>query len=160
MKKKLKTIQLLIGLIIVGHLTGCMATTHTVGTGGKGNCKNPGQYDMVAKQWYLFGGLMPLSPIKDSKTLVGEHQNYTIRTTNTFTDVLLSSVLVLVPFVNFVFPRVQTIRVSYGDNGNVNNKSNSSVDKFTSLKTLKELLDSGAISKDEYESEKSKLLGK
>jgi len=76
-------------LIIAGHLVGCMATTHTVGTGGKGNCKSLGQYDKVAKQWYLFGGLLPLQPIKDSKILVGEHQNYTIRTTTTFSDALL-----------------------------------------------------------------------
>ncbi len=65
MKSKLRIFQLAIGLIIAGHLSGCMATMHTVGTGGRGDCKNPGQYDKVAKQWYLFWGLMPLSPIKD-----------------------------------------------------------------------------------------------
>jgi hypothetical protein len=160
MKSKLRIFQLAIGLIIAGHLSGCMATMHTVGTGGRGDCKNPGQYDKVAKQWYLFWGLMPLSPIKDSKTLVGEKSNYTIRTTYTFTDALLSSVLMVMPIVNIVGARVQTIRVSYGEDGNVSSKANPNVDKFTSLKTLKELLDSGAISKEEYESEKSKLLGK
>jgi hypothetical protein len=69
--------------------TGCNATMHTVGSGGKGNCKSVGQYDASMVQWYLFWGLLPLNKA-DSKDLVGGAQNYTIRTTSTFVDCLIS----------------------------------------------------------------------
>jgi hypothetical protein len=151
MKLKMRIFQLVICLIIAGYLSGCKATMHTVGSGGKGNCKTYGQYDKVVKQWYLFWGLLPLQPIIDSKDLVGDNQNYTIRTTTTFSDGLISSMLGI-----FLFPKIQTIRVSYGNN----ETEKSSSAKFELLKTLKDLLDSGTISKDEFEKEKSKILGK
>jgi len=50
-------------------MSGCSATMHTVGTGGKGNCK-AGNYDAKKKQWYLFWGLLPLNHV-DSKKLAG-----------------------------------------------------------------------------------------
>jgi len=53
-------------------------------------------------------------------------------------------------------PRIQTIRVSYGNN----ETEKSSTAKFELLKTLKDLLDSGTISKEEFEKEKSKILEK
>jgi len=102
--------KLLIALSVFAIiLSGCSATMHTVGTGGKGNCKSPGQYDAKKKQWYLLWGAVPLNKV-DSKDLAGGAQNYTIRTTTSFGDLLIggagSYLLGL---------KTQTIRVSKGD---------------------------------------------
>jgi len=82
---------------------------HTVGTGGRGNCKSPGQYDAKQKQWYIFWGLLPLNNV-DSKKLANGAQNYTVRTTTSFGDGLISVV-----GSYFLGIRTQTIRVSKGD---------------------------------------------
>ncbi len=81
---------------------------HTVGTGGPGDCKSTGSYDAKKKQWYILGGLVPLNRV-DSKDLAGGAQNYTIRTTTSFGDYLISSV-----GSSFFGIRTQTIRVSKG----------------------------------------------
>jgi hypothetical protein len=163
MKQITRIIQSLFCLAILVYFSGCRATMHTVGTGGRGDCKNPGQYDKVAKQWYLFYGLMPIEPKIDSKTLVGDNTNYTIRTTTTFGDAFISGILSGIPIIGWIgAPRIQTIRVSYGnkeDAGKTNAKSSNTSSKLEALKSLKELLDSGAISKEEFEAEKSKILG-
>ena len=91
-------------------LSSCSATMHTVGTGGKGNAKSPSQYDAKKKQWYLFWGLVPLNQV-DSKKLAGNSQNYTVRTTTSFGDAIISL------YGSYLFGiRTQTIRVSKGDN--------------------------------------------
>jgi hypothetical protein len=162
MKPITRIIQILFCLAILVYFSGCRATMHTVGTGGRGDCKNPGQYDKVAKQWYLFWGLMPLQPIIDSKNLVGDSQNYTIRTTTTFGDAIIGGILTGVPIIGWIAnPRIQTIRVSLGTTTESKiDKQGDNANKFDSLKKLKDLFDSGVLTKDEYESEKSKLLGK
>lgn len=82
---------------------------HTVGTGGKGDCKSVGQYDAKKKQWYIFFGLVPLNHV-DSKDLAGGSQNYTVRTTTSFGDGLISGVGAYLLGI-----RTQTVRVSKGD---------------------------------------------
>jgi hypothetical protein len=96
-------------LSLVIFLSSCNATMHTVGTGGKGNCKDVGQYDAKKKQWYLFWGLLPLNNV-DSKELAGGAQNYTVRTTTSFGDGLIA-----IPGGYLLGLRTQTIRVSKGD---------------------------------------------
>lgn len=90
-------------------LSSCNATMHTVGTGGKGDCKSVGQYDAKKKQWYLFWGLLPLNKV-DSKELAGGAQNYTVRTTTSFGDGLIA-----IPGNYLLGLKTQTIRVSKGD---------------------------------------------
>ena len=85
-----------------------MATTQTVGNGGKGNGK-PGFYDTKKKEWYLFWGLLPLNHV-DSKELADGAENYTVRTTTSIGDGLISGV-----GSYFLGLRTQTIRVSKGD---------------------------------------------
>lgn len=87
----------------------CNATMHTVGTGGRGDCKSVGEYDAKKKQWYLFWGLLPLNNV-DSKVLASGAQNYTVRTTTSFGDGLIS-----IPGAYLLGLRSQTIRVSKGD---------------------------------------------
>jgi len=90
-------------------LSGCNATMHTVGTGGRGDCKSPGQYDAKKKQWYIFWGLLPLNNV-DSKVLAGGAKNYTIRTTTSFGDGLIA-----IPGSYLFGIRTQTIRISKGN---------------------------------------------
>jgi predicted small secreted protein len=107
--KKVK-VNLVVALFALGIiLTSCNATMHTVGTGGKGDCKSAGQYDAKKKQWYLFWGLLPLNKV-DSKDLAGGAQNYTVRTTTSFADGLIG-----IPGSWLLGLRTQTIRVSKGD---------------------------------------------
>jgi hypothetical protein len=108
--KKLSLKLSMVALAVVAILMcSCSATMHTVGTGGKGDCKSTGQYDAHKKQWYLFWGLLPLNHI-DSKDMTGGSQNYTIRTTTTFVDGLIA-----VPGSYLLGLKSQTIRVSKGD---------------------------------------------
>ena len=102
--------NLLIALSALVLIMGsCNATLHTVGTGGKGNCKSVGQYDAKKKQWYLFWGLLPLNKV-DSKDLAGDSQNYTIRTTTSIGDGLIA-----IPGSYLLGLKTQTIRVSKGN---------------------------------------------
>jgi hypothetical protein len=108
--KRLKN-HSVIALFSIGiFLCSCNATVHTVGTGGKGNCKSPKQYDAKKKQWYIFWGLLPLNKV-DSKELAGGAQNYTVRTTTSFGDGLIA-----IPGSYLFGIRTQTIRVSKGEN--------------------------------------------
>ena len=107
--KKAK-VNSLVALFALGiMLSSCNATMHTVGSGGKGDCKSVGQYDVKKKQWYLFWGLLPLNKV-DSKELVGDAQNYTVRTTTSFGDGLIA-----IPGFYLFGLKTQTIRVSKGD---------------------------------------------
>jgi len=106
-KSNLNSAIALLALVI--FLSSCSATMHTVGTGGKGDCKSVGQYDAKKKQWYIFWGLLPLNKV-DSKELAGGAQNYTIRTTTSFGDGLIA-----IPGSYLLGIKTQTIRVSKGD---------------------------------------------
>ena len=106
-KVKVNLVLALFGLSII--MTSCNATMHTVGTGGKGDCKSVGQFDAKKKQWYLFWGLLPLNKV-DSKDLASGSQNYTVRTTTSFGDGLIA-----IPGSYLLGLRTQTIRVSKGD---------------------------------------------
>jgi hypothetical protein len=108
--KKVKTNAALAIIALSVIISSCSATMHTVGTGGKGDCKSPGQYDAKKKQWYLFWGLLPLNKV-DSKNLAGGSKNYTIRTTTSFGDGLIA-----IPGSYLLGLKTQTIRVSKGDN--------------------------------------------
>ena len=107
--KKVNVSSVIVLFVSAIILSSCSATMHTVGTGGKGNCKSADQYDATKKQWYLFWGLLPLNKV-DSKTLAGGAQNYTIRTTTTFVDGLIA-----IPGSYLLGLKTQTIRVSKGD---------------------------------------------
>ncbi len=107
----MKKIGQFVGFVGIAFLmSSCLATMHTVGTGGRGDCKSEGQYDAKKKQWYLLGGLIPLNKV-DSKDLAGGAQNYTVRTTTSFGDYLIS-----IPGTYLLLLRSQTVRVSKGDN--------------------------------------------
>jgi len=107
--KKIKLSSVIVISVLGLLLTSCNATMHTVGSGGKGNGK-PGQYDAKKKQWYLFWGLLPLNKV-DSKDLAGGAENYTVRTTTSFGDGLIS----IIPVTSWFGLRTQTVRVSKGD---------------------------------------------
>lgn len=94
--------------LLAAILFSCNATMHTVGTGGSGDCKSPSSYDAKKKQWYLLFGLVPLNHV-DSKDLAGGAQNYTIRTTTSFGDYLIS-----IPGSYLLGLKTQTVRVSKG----------------------------------------------
>ncbi len=71
-------------------LVACMATacsthTHVVGNGGQG-----GQVQQE-RQWYILWGLVPINKV-DTKTMVGNATNYTIKTEQSFIDGLISFV--------------------------------------------------------------------
>ena len=87
----------------------CYANMHVVGAGGKGNCKQVGQFDAKKKQWYLFWGLLPLNTI-DTRQLAGGADNYTIRTTFSFGDGLIA-----IPGAYLLGLSTRTVRVSKGD---------------------------------------------
>lgn len=99
---------ILVSILI--SFSSCKATMHTVGSGGYGNCKRPGEYNAKMKRWYLLEGLIPLNKA-DSQKLAKDYKNYTIRTTNSFGDIIISCLLW--PFFGLCS---QTIRVSYGAN--------------------------------------------
>jgi hypothetical protein len=111
-KGKLITIVAIVCICYIS--SGCRATMHTVGTGGKGDCKTVGQYDAQKKRWYLFWGWLPLNKV-DAKALAGGYENYTVRTTTSVGDFLIALVTspILPTFGGFV--RTQTVRVSKGD---------------------------------------------
>jgi hypothetical protein len=107
--KKVKTNSVVALLALGIFLSSCSATMHTVGAGGKGDCKTVGQFDAKKKQWYIFWGLLPLNKV-DSKDLAGGAQDYTVRTTTSFGDGLIA-----IPGSYLLGIKTQTIRVSKGD---------------------------------------------
>lgn len=106
--KNSKTISLLSIVVFAALLSSCSATMHTVGTGGRGDCKSPSAYDAKKKQWYILWGLVPLNRV-DSKDLAAGAQNYTIRTTTSFGDYLIA-----IPGAYLFGIKTQTVRVSRG----------------------------------------------
>ena len=106
--KNSKFKAMLSAAILAVILSSCNATMHTVGAGGSGDCKSPSAYDAKKKQWYLLSGLLPLNRV-DSKDLAGDAPNYTIRTTTSFGDYLIS-----IPGSFLLGLKTQTVRVSKG----------------------------------------------
>lgn len=70
---------------------GCAAHTHIVGTGAKGGEK------VSAKQWYALYGLIPLNKV-DTQQMAGGASDYTIKTKQDITDILLGCVVGILTF--------------------------------------------------------------
>lgn len=87
-------------------LPSCLVTTHVVGSGGTYDGKNPRHYDIKKKKWYLFAGI-PLDDVQPH-TVARNAQNYTVRETLSFGDLILSS-------LTFGVAQPRTIRVSWSE---------------------------------------------
>lgn len=77
--KKLVALALLVGCVA---LTGCMTTTHKVGTGGTGT---PKEY----REWYVLWGLVPING-NDTTSMAEGASNYTIKTERNILDVVIN----------------------------------------------------------------------
>lgn len=64
-------------------LVGCMSHSHVVGTGGSGTSTEE------ARQWYVLFGLVPINDV-DTKQLAGGSANYTVKTQQSFLDVVIN----------------------------------------------------------------------
>ena len=105
MKPAMKSIlKAAILLFISTHLVGCFATHHTVGEGGTYEGNEVKRYDLKKKKWYLFWGGIPLDEVRADQ-LAGSANNYTVRETFSFGDLLINGLT-----VGIASPR--TIRVS------------------------------------------------
>ena len=105
MKQTPKTFLKLVALLFIcSHLTGCYVTNHVVGTGGTYDGKEIAKYDVKKKHWYLFWGAMPLDDVTADQ-LAGDAENYTVRETLTFGDLVLQG-------LTFGIAAPRTIRVS------------------------------------------------
>ena len=79
-----RSLVLAVALVFVcGMAAGCMAHTHVVGSGGKGN--GYGQ----ARQWYALWGLVKINNA-DSAQMAGNATDYTIKTWVSPIDFLIS----------------------------------------------------------------------
>ncbi len=67
----MKRMFTLAALIAALALTGCMTSTHRVGSGGTG------QSEASVRQWYALWGLVPVSDA-DTTTLAGGAADYTV----------------------------------------------------------------------------------
>jgi len=79
MFKKLVAIMIIVSTIF---LSGCFTMTHVVGDGGKSS-----QVE-AARQWYILFGLVPLNNVS-SKDMAGGATNYTVKTQQSFLDVVI-----------------------------------------------------------------------
>lgn len=107
-KHKMKTMQkffinAMAFLLITVSLSGCFATMHVVGEGGTYNGKSIPEYDVKKKKWFLFSAI-PLDDVTVDQ-VAGDAQNYTVRETFTFGDIVLSA-------LTFGIASPRTIRVS------------------------------------------------
>jgi len=80
-KKLLVTLSAIMVLILIG----CSPHTHVVGNGAKGG------ESVSARQWYILCGLVPLNNV-DTKQMSAGATDYTIKTRESFIDILLSCV--------------------------------------------------------------------
>ena len=96
MKKFTKVFSIL--MLSCFLLTSCYTNTHVVGSGGGSGEK------VEKKHWYFLGGLVPLNSV-DSKAMAGGKADYTVTTSMTFVDVLISVV------TNFVAITPMTVKV-------------------------------------------------
>ena len=82
MLSKCLAVVLILGLLFV---IGCSTHIHKVGNGPQGNDV------MVARQWYVVAGLVPINAV-DTNTMAGEATDYEIRTTQTVLDSIITGV--------------------------------------------------------------------
>ena len=95
--KNLKSL-VLVALFAVS-LSSCYTTEHTVGAGAKGN-------SVEAKgQWFALFGLVPINDV-DSKEMAAGATDYTIKTSHTFLDGVISY------FTSIVTITKKTVEVS------------------------------------------------
>ena len=78
--KRFVSLLVLSALILV--LAGCAAHTHIVGNGAQGNAIEK------QRQWYVLWGLVPINNI-DTKTMAGNAVDYTIKTEQSFVDIVI-----------------------------------------------------------------------
>lgn len=95
-------------LSIAVLLSGCYASTHKVGTGGRQDAK-PGRFDGRKKEWYLLTGLIPLNKNAPELALqrAGNPENYTMRVTHSFGDLCIC-------WITWGIACPKTIRISKG----------------------------------------------
>ncbi|MEM7106910.1 MAG: hypothetical protein AAF519_01700 [Bacteroidota bacterium] len=89
---------LLLSLVFCIGLTSCFTLNHTVGNGAQGGDKTE------KKQWYALWGLVPINDV-DSKQMAAGAEDYTITSTHSFLDVVVSL------FTGFVTIQVKTVKV-------------------------------------------------
>lgn len=78
--RKIVSIVLLLAIIM---MLGCATHIHKVGQGAQGS-------DVTeARQWYVLWGLVPINTI-DTAEMVGEAENYTIKTEQSVLDVIIN----------------------------------------------------------------------
>ncbi len=85
--------------VMTTTFTGCFTHNHTVGSGAAGSNAT------TKKQWYILFGLVPLNTV-DTKAMAGGATNYTIKTQQSFVDVVIGI------FTNFVTVSPQTVTVT------------------------------------------------
>ncbi|MGD9488048.1 MAG: hypothetical protein AB7W47_08500 [Calditrichaceae bacterium] len=80
MYRKITSVLLVFAFVLIA---GCAAHTHKVGQGGLTG-------DVVeGRQWYILFGLVPLNTV-DTRQMVGDETNYTIRTESSALDVIMN----------------------------------------------------------------------
>lgn len=63
----------------------CQTHVHSVGKGAQGNSTE------VTKQWWILWGLVPINNV-DTKAMAGGANDYTITTTQSFIDAIISGI--------------------------------------------------------------------
>jgi len=91
-------IRLSLLFCLVTILPGCFTHNHTVGSGAAG------ANSTESKQWYILFGLVPLNTV-DSKAMAGGAANYTIKTQQSFVDVVIGFFTSIVT----VYPQTVTV---------------------------------------------------
>lgn len=80
----MKRVKSILSVLIIGiMLAGCGTHYHTVGSGASGNSTEE------ARQWYVLFGLVPINEV-DSKQMAGNASDYTIKTQQSFLDVVIN----------------------------------------------------------------------
>lgn len=92
-------ILLAASFVMATALPGCFTHNHTVGSGAAGANATE------KKQWYILFGLVPLNTV-DSKAMAGGATNYTIKTQQSFVDVVIGI------FTGIVTIQPQTVTVT------------------------------------------------
>mgnify|MGYP001037844099 CR=1 FL=1 len=96
MKNILKSTILFLCLAFT--VSSCFTNTHIIGDGAQTGVK------VEKKQWYALWGLVPIGTEPDTKAMAGK-DDYTITTTHTFIDQLISA------FTSIVTISVKTVQV-------------------------------------------------
>jgi len=96
MKNILKSTILFLCLAFT--VSSCHTHTHVVGEGAQTGVK------VTKKQWYAIFGLVPIGNEPDTKAMAGK-EDYTIKTSHTFIDQLISA------FTSLVTITVKTVEV-------------------------------------------------